>query len=64
MGLTPPRPPLSDAERLLRVVRRMQPGDLADTLRAGLADAELLRLVTARPRQASRHLACRRAELT
>jgi hypothetical protein len=64
MGVTSARPPLSDAEQLVRVVRRTQPGDFASTFRAGLADAELLRLVTGRPRQASSHLAYRRAELT
>jgi hypothetical protein len=42
-------PPLSDAERLLWLVRRMQPTEFARTFRRGLADAELMQVISALP---------------
>jgi hypothetical protein len=38
-----------EAERLLRLVRRMQPGEFARIFRRGLADPELLRVIGALP---------------
>jgi DNA-binding XRE family transcriptional regulator len=56
MGAAPERPPLSDVERLLWLVRHLQPADFARTFRRGLSDTELLRVVAALPPERVRAL--------
>jgi DNA-binding transcriptional regulator YiaG len=55
-------PPLDDAERLLRLVRRMHPTELADTFRRELSDPELLGVIGALPAK-QRHALAARARL-
>jgi DNA-binding XRE family transcriptional regulator len=59
MGAAPERPPLSDAERLLWLVRHLQPAAFARTFRRGLSNAELLGVVAALPAERLRALADR-----
>lgn len=49
MGAAPGRPPSGDAERLLRLVRHLHPGDFARTFHTGLSDAQLLGVIAALP---------------
>ena len=60
MGAAPGRPPLSDAERLLWLVRRLPAGEFAGTLRRGLADPDLMGIIAALPGQ-RRHALTNRA---
>jgi len=56
--------PLGEAERLLRLVRRMRPGEFVRLFRRGLTDAELLRVIGALPAEQRGILAARARRLT
>ncbi len=56
MGAALVGPPLGDTERLLWLVRHLQPAEFARTFRRGLADTELMRVISALPAKRQRAL--------
>ncbi len=56
MGAALVGPPLGDTERLLWLVRHLQPAEFARTFRRGLANAEFMRVISAPPAERRRAL--------
>jgi DNA-binding XRE family transcriptional regulator len=56
MGAALAGSPLGDAERLLWLVRHLQPAEFARTFRRGLADTELMQVISALPAERRRAL--------